>query len=67
MLRLANKCFLYYQGSAEEALRLWGFLQTGVKEILYLDGRVRGMSVKLFAGLESFLKENFLKLSGFLF
>lgn len=47
VLWLANKCFLYYQESAEEVFRLWGFLQTDVKEILHLDGKVGGMSVRV--------------------
>lgn len=54
MLSVANKCFLYYQGSIEEALRLWGFLDSGITEILYLNGRVGGMLVMLFLIPESF-------------
>ncbi len=59
MLLLANKCFLYYQGNVEEALRLWGFLDSGITEILYFNSRVGGMLVMLFLALESFSELEF--------
>lgn len=59
MLCLANKYFLYYQGSAEEALRPWGFLQSDVKENLYIEGRVGDMLVILFPVLEPFSEWEF--------